>query len=228
MLEACAQLAPHELATFLRGQVAQAAAEAPPWASFQLTGDILLTHGSGWPGFLSCVGQSLVEGVWVRASHAHLVAAPGFYLDSAPRHGVVLMRADDMPMRTARSGDDRRHLIAVMRHPTLAASADARRDLLEAALVLLGQAYNFRFMLKRRADQHPRNRTAFCSEAVAKAFATIGLPLLPGEASAAVLPHRLLERLADHGWLDVTASYGAWLDQPAGAPDGAVRLAAPA
>ena len=104
----------------------------------------------------------------------------------------------------------RRRLVAVYRHPDLASAADRQAALLQTIAAQLGQPYNRRFIFKRvRADDE--DRTAFCSELVARTFARLGLPIVPSRRFAAVLPHTLLRHLRQQGWVDVSDDYRSGL-----------------
>ena len=64
-----------------------------PWASFQKPGDIVLTRGRRPLSHLNAVLQSILEGRFAKATHAMMVAAPGYYVDASLRAGVRLLPA---------------------------------------------------------------------------------------------------------------------------------------
>ena len=176
-----------------------------PWTGFQAPGDVVLTAGQGLVDFGNRIVQTLYEGTAARATHAMLVATPGLYLDATPRLGVTLIPAEAYAFdRPWPDGQLRRRLVAVYRHPELAASGAWRTELQRAMLRFCGQPYNFRFFLKR--EQVP-DRTAFCCELVVKVFRSLGLELVPGRRSAAVLPETLRRALPAGGWLEVSDLY---------------------
>lgn len=186
-----------------------------PWTGFQEPGDVVLTAGRGLLDLGNRIVQTLYERVPAQATHAMLVAAPGLYLDATPRLGVTLIPAEayafDGPRAQARL---RRRLVAVYRHPGLAASRARSAELQQAILRLCGQPYNFRFFLKR--EQVP-DGTAFCCELVVKVFRSIGLELVPGRRAAAVLPETLHRALPADGWRDVGALYRRGMATPCSA-----------
>jgi hypothetical protein len=193
------------------------AAGATPWASFQRPGDIVLTRGRRPISHLNALAQSLLEGGIARATHAMMVAAPGYYVDSSIRFGVTLLPAQLFCMdglaerlqpapRPAARPIWRRRLVAAFRHPELASVPDRQLALARAIAGQLGQPYNLRFIFKR-VREPADDRTAFCSELVARTFAGLGLPIVPERRFATVLPHTLLRHLARQGWVDVSDDY---------------------
>ncbi len=176
-----------------------------PWTRFQEPGDVVLTAGQGLLDLGNRIVQTLYERTAARATHAMLVAAPGLYLDATPRLGVTLIPAEayafDQPWPEAPL---RRRLVAVYRHPQLSACRVGRAELQRAMLGFHGQGYNFRFFLK--PEQVP-DRTAFCCELVVKVFRRMGLELVPGRRSAAVLPETLRRALPASGWREVSELY---------------------
>ena len=156
--------------------------------------------------------QTLYELTPARATHAMLVATPGLYLDATPRLGVTLIPAEAYAFDEARpEARLRRRLVAVYRHPRLAASRAWSAELQRAILRFHGQPYNFRFFLKR--EQVP-DGTAFCCELVVKVFRSLGLELVPGRRSAAVLPETLHRALPADGWREVGALYRRGMATP--------------
>lgn len=197
---------------------------AGPWASFQQPGDIVLTRGRRPLSHVNAVVQSILEGGIARATHAMMVAAPGYYVDTTIRFGVSLLPArlfcmDGVIERQAKAGAAgapvgrplwRRRLVAAYRHPALADAPDRQEALRRAIAEQLGQPYNLRFIFKRvRAETE--DRSAFCSELVARTFARLGLPIVPERRFAAVLPHTLLRHLRQRGWVDVSDDYRSGL-----------------
>lgn len=172
----------------------------------------MLTAGRGLLDLGNRIVQTLYERVPARATHAMLVAAPGLYLDATPRLGVALVPAEayafDQPRPDARL---RRRLVAVYRHPGLAASRAWSAELQRAILRFHGQPYNFRFFLKR--ERIP-DGSAFCCELVVKVFRSLGLELVPGRRSAAVLPETLRRALPAGGWREVGALYRRGMATP--------------
>jgi hypothetical protein len=196
---------------------------AGPWASFQQPGDIVLTRGRRPLSHVNAVIQSILEGGIARATHAMMVAAPGYYVDTSIRLGVTLLPAqlfcmDDVIERLARSGAAppagrpmwRRRLVAAYRHPALADAPERQQDLRRAIAEQLGQPYNLRVIFKRVREE-TEDRSAFCSELVARTFARLGLPIVPERRFAAVLPHTLLRHLRQQGWVDVSDVYRSGL-----------------
>ena len=196
---------------------------ACPWASFQSPGDIVLTRGRRPISHLNALVQSLLEGRLARATHAMMVAAPGCYVDASVRLGVSLVPAQLFCMdglaerRQARpaAGDApkpvarpvwRRRLVAAFRHPDLHAAPDRQLALQRAIAAQLGQPYNRRFIFKRVRGSND-DASAFCSELVARTFASLGLPIVPERRFASVLPHTLLRHLTLQGWVDVSDDY---------------------
>jgi hypothetical protein len=193
---------------------------ASPWASFQRPGDIVLTRGRQPISHLNALLQSVLEGGIARATHAMMVAAPGYYVDSSIRFGVTLLPAQlfcidglaerlQAATRASRPADRpiwRRRLVAAFRHPELASVPDRQLALARAIAGQLGQPYNLRFIFKR-VREPADDRTAFCSELVARTFAGLGLPIVPERRFATVLPHTLLRHLARQGWVDVSDEY---------------------
>jgi hypothetical protein len=193
-----------------------------PWASFQRPGDIVLTRGRRPISHLNAAVQSLLEGGIARATHAMMVATPGYYVDSSVRFGVSLVPArlfcmDGVAEAQPASGTAaaaassprpiwRRRLVGAYRHPALAAAPERQRDLLQAIAEQLGQPYNLRFIFKRVREE-AEDRTAFCSELVARTFARLGLPIVPERRYARVLPHTLMRHLDRQGWVDVSDDY---------------------
>ncbi len=189
--------------------------ESPsPWASFQRPGDIVLTRGRRPLSHLNALLQSILEGGIAKATHAMMVAAPGYYVDASMRFGVSLLPArhfcmDGVVERQAQAAAPD-GAASVYRHPDLASAPDRQAALLQAIAAQLGQPYNRRFIFKRvRADDE--DRTAFCSELVARTFARLGLPIVPTRRFAAVLPHTLLRHLRQQGWADVSGDYRSGL-----------------
>lgn len=173
----------------------------------RLTGDIVLTSGAGPGALANRAIQSLVEGVWARATHAMLVAAADLYLDAGPRQGVALVPADRYAFTPrARPGLRRRRLVAVFRHPLLAGSSELRRELLCAMRAFCGRGYNYRFLIggSGRSD---RPAGAFCSQLVVEVFQRLGWSLVPDRPAHAVLPQTLLRVLPMRGWREVTPLY---------------------
>lgn len=196
---------------------------AAPWASFQQPGDIVLTRGRRPLSHVNAVVQSILEGGIARATHAMMVAAPGYYVDTSIRFGVSLLPAqlfcmDGVVERLERSGAAgpvgrpmwRRRLVAAYRHPALADAPDRQEALRRAIADQLGQPYNLRFIFKRVREE-TEDRSAFCSELVARTFARLGLPIVPERRFAAVLPHTLLRHLRQQGWVDVSDDYRSGL-----------------
>lgn len=176
-----------------------------PWLAFQQPGDVVLTAGSGLVDLGNRLVQTLYEGVPARATHAMLVASPGLYLDASPRLGVGLIPAEtyafdpDRPVRRRR-----RRLVAVFRHPAMAASRSMHQELQQAMLGFCGQPYNFGFFLKRAGHS---DGSAFCCELVVKVFRSLGVEMVAGRRSSAVLPETLRRALPADGWLDVGDGY---------------------
>ena len=194
---------------------------AARWASFQLPGDIVLTRGRRPISHLNAVIQSILEGRIARATHAMMVAAPGYYVDSSLRLGVTLVPAqlfcmDGVTERVTPEPNSagtgpirpvwRRRLVAAFRHPDLTGAPDRQRALHRAIAAQLGQPYNRRFIFKR-VREPKEDRSAFCSELVARTFAGLGLPIVPERRFASVLPHTLLRHLGGQGWIDVSDAY---------------------
>ena len=194
---------------------------AGPWSSFQRPGDIVLTRGRRPISHLNAVVQSLLEGRFARATHAMMVAAPGCYVDSSIRFGVSLVPAKLFCMDGVAEPDEqpttaasrpvarpvwRRRLVAVFRHPELQTAPERQRALQLAIAAQLGQPYNRRFIFKRVREAKD-DGTAFCSELVARTFASLGLPIVPERRFASVLPHTLLRHLSPQGWVDVSDDY---------------------
>lgn len=188
-------------------------AKASPWASFQRPGDIVLTRGRRPFSHLNVAVQSLLEGSIARATHAMMVLAPGFYVDASVRFGVSILPAslfciDGAAERRAMEQGPlrRRRLAAAFRHPLISGSAEQERALARVVAAQLGQPYNRRFIFKW-VTAPERDRSAFCSELVARTLARLGLPVVPDRRFAAVLPHTLLRHLELQGWQDVSSSY---------------------
>jgi hypothetical protein len=192
-----------------------------PWASFQRPGDIVLTRGRRPLSHLNAVLQSVLEGGIARATHAMMVAAPGYYVDASMRFGVSILPAQLFcidgvveRMRAAAAGEEaasprpmwRRRLVAAFRHPAFESQPERQQALTQAIAEQLGQPYNMRFIFKRVRTPDD-DRTAFCSELVARTFAKLGLPIVPDRRFAAVLPHTLLRSLRGQGWVDVSDDY---------------------
>ncbi len=193
-----------------------------PWASFQRPGDIVLTRGRRPISHLNAAVQSILEGGIARATHAMMVATPGYYVDASVRFGVSVVPARlfcmdgvgeapqaagaIVPAAAAPRPLWRRRLVGAYRHPALADAPDRERALLQAIAEQLGQPYNLRFIFKRvRAEAE--DKTAFCSELVARTFARLGLPIVPERRYARVLPHTLMRHLSRHDWVDVSDDY---------------------
>ncbi len=192
------------------------------WASFQRPGDIVLTRGRRPISHLNAAIQSVLEGGIARATHAMMVAAPGYYVDASIRFGVSLLPAqlfcmDGVVERLERSPPAgapaavtrpmwRRRLVAAFRHPDIAAAPERQQALQQAIAAQLGQPYNLRFIFKRVREETD-DRSAFCSELVARTFARLGLPIVPERSYARVLPHTLLRHLDRQGWVDVSDDY---------------------
>lgn len=204
-------------------QTITGAAKDTPWASFQRPGDIVLTRGRRPLSHLNAVVQSLLEGGIARATHAMMVVAPGYYVDASIRFGVSVLPAglfciDGTVERLRATASDgaapppmwRRRLVAAFRHPDFDGSGDREQALLRAIVEQLGQPYNRRFIFKRVRSPE-LDRSAFCSELVARTFARLGLPIVPDRRFAAVLPHTLLRHLEGQGWTDVSSAYRAGL-----------------
>jgi hypothetical protein len=199
-----------------------AAAAIAPWASFQRPGDIVLTRGRRPISHLNAAVQSILEGGIARATHAMMVASPGYYVDSSVRFGVSVVparlfcmdgaaeaRRDTGPTVVAADPARpmwRRRLVGAYRHPALAAAPDRQQALLRAIAEQLGQPYNLRFIFKRVREE-AEDKTAFCSELVARTFARLGLPIVPERRYARVLPHTLMRHLSRQGWVDVSDDY---------------------
>ncbi len=196
-----------------------------PWASFQRPGDILLTRGRRAVSHLNAAVQSILEGGIARATHAMMVATPGYYVDASIRFGVTVLPAhlfciDGVVerLRAAAAGDApttlrpmwRRRLVGAFRHPDVAYRPERHEALTRAIAEQLGQPYNLRFIFKR-VTTPDSDRTAFCSELVARTFARLGLPIVPDRRFATVLPHTLLRGLRNQGWVDVSDDYRAGL-----------------
>jgi hypothetical protein len=186
-----------------------------PATAFQAPGDIVLTRGRRLLSHLNALVQSVIEGRPARATHAMIVAAPGYYVDVSIRFGVSLLPAplfaiDGVGGHFAADAQPlwRRRLVAAFRHPELARSPERHRELFKAIAAQLGQPYNRRFLLKRA---HAEDGSAFCSELVARTFARLGLSIVPGRRHAAVLPQTLYRHLRDSGWQDVSAAYRSGL-----------------
>jgi hypothetical protein len=192
-----------------------------PWASFQRPGDIVLTRGRRPVSHLNAVVQSILEGGIARATHAMMVAVPGYYVDASIRFGVTVLPAhlfciDGVVdrMRAAATGAEaatprpmwRRRLVGAFRHPEFESRPERQEALTQAIAEQLGQPYNLRFIFKRVATPD-EDRTAFCSELVARTFAKLGLPIVPERRFAAVLPDTLLRSLRNQGWVDVSNDY---------------------
>ena len=198
------------------------AATAAPWASFQRPGDIVLTRGRRPLSHLNAVVQSILEGGIARATHAMMVAAPGFYVDASMRLGVTLLPAHlfcidgTLEQRYREAGEQaarpmwRRRLVAAFRHPDFEGQPERQQALTRAIAEQLGQPYNMRFIFKRVRTPDD-DRSAFCSELVARTFARLGLPIVPERRFAAVLPHTLLRHLQSQGWVDVSNDYRSGL-----------------
>jgi len=206
-------------------QVITGATANSPWASFQRPGDIVLTRGRRPVSHLNAVVQSILEGGIARATHAMMVAAPGYYVDASIRFGVSVLPAhlfciDGVVerLRAAAAGDAapplrpmwRRRLVAAFRHPEFESRPERQQALTQAIAEQLGQPYNLRFFFKR-VTTPDEDRTAFCSELVARTFAKLGLPIVPERRFAAVLPHTLMRSLRNQGWVDVSEDYRAGL-----------------
>ena len=199
-----------------------AAATAAPWASFQQPGDIVLTRGRRPLSHLNAVVQSVLEGGIARATHAMMVAAPGFYVDASMRFGVSVLPAHlfcidgTVERRSHEAGERasrpmwRRRLVAAFRHPDFESRPERQQALQQAIAEQLGQPYNMRFIFKRVAAPE-KDCSAFCSELVARTFARLGLPIVPERRFAAVLPHTLLRNLRSQGWADVSHDYRSGL-----------------
>lgn len=192
-----------------------------PWASFQRPGDIVLTRGRRPVSHLNALVQSILEGGFARATHAMMVAAPGYYVDASIRFGVTVLPAHLFCMdgvaehlRAAAARDAaqplrpmwRRRLVGAFRHPDFERQPERQQALKQAIAEQLGQPYNMRFIFKRVRTPDD-DRTAFCSELVARTFAKLGLPIVPDRRFAAVLPHTLLRGLRNQGWADVSDDY---------------------
>jgi hypothetical protein len=178
-----------------------------PWARFQRTGDVVLTLGAGPLAGINRAVQSLLEGRPARATHAMMVVAPGFYLDSGPRTGVALVPAERYLVGpTGAAAGRRRRLAAVFRHPAPEELDRLGPELVRAVQDMLGQPYNFALFLKpERAPE--ADRSAFCCELVVKLFERLGLSLVPGRRPSTVLPETLAAALEARGWPEVTALY---------------------
>jgi hypothetical protein len=187
------------------------AAQQHPWASFQRPGDIVLTRGRRPLSHLNAVVQSILEGGIARATHAMMVAAPGFYVDASMRFGVSVLPAHlfciDGTVERATGCGRRRSArgrcggggwSAAFRHPDFASQPQRQQALTRAIAEQLGQPYNLRFIFKRVRTPDD-DRSAFCSELVARTFARLGLPIVPERRFAAVLPHTLLRHLRQPG-----------------------------
>lgn len=209
------------------------AGAAGPWAAFQRPGDVVLTRGRRPLSHLNAVIQSVLEGGIARATHAMMVAAPGYYVDASMRFGVTLVPAQSFCIdgafeRAAASDGERpaerpaerimwrRRLVAAFRHPDIGAAPERQRELVQAIVGQLGQPYNLRFIFKRvrRPDE---DGTAFCSELVARTFARLGVSIVPERPFASVLPHTLLRHLRERGWTDVSHDYRSGLRRAAAA-----------
>lgn len=165
----------------------------------------MLTSSRGLLDLANRLVQTVYERRPAQATHAMLVAAPGLYLDSTPRLGVSLIPAELYGFDRHRAAAPlRRRLVAVYRHPELAASAAMRAELQRAMLAFCGHRYNFGFFLKR---ERAGDRSAFCCELVVKVFRALGVELVPGRRSAAVLPDTLRQALPGGGWLEVSGDY---------------------
>ena len=201
-------------------------ATTSPWASFQRPGDIVLTRGRRPLSHLNAVLQSVLEGGIARATHAMMVAAPGYYVDASIRFGVSVLPAQLFcidgvveRMRAVAVGEQataprpmwRRRLVAAFRHPDFENQPERHQALQQAIAEQLGQPYNMRFIFKRVANPDD-DRSAFCSELVARTFAKLGLPIVPERRFAAVLPHTLLRSLGNQGWVDVSNDYRTGLN----------------
>lgn len=195
------------------------AARTSPWAAFQQPGDIVLTRGRRPLSHLNAVLQSILEGGVARATHAMMVAAPGFYVDASIRYGVSILPANlfcidgTVERRRLLAGTEvlprpmwRRRLVAAYRHPDIASADERQSALLRAIAEQLGQPYNTRFIFKR-VKSPETDASAFCSELVARTFARLGLPIVPERRFASVLPHTLLRHLEVQGWVDVSDAY---------------------
>jgi hypothetical protein len=154
-----------------------------------------------------------------------MVVAPGDDVDASIRFGVTLVPAhlfciDGIVerLRASTTGDAppperpmwRRQLVAAFRHPDFASQPEQHQALTRAIAEQLGQPYNLRFIFKR-VTAPDEDRTAFCSELVARTFAELGLPIVPDRRFAAVLPHTLMRSLRNQGWVDVSDDYRAGL-----------------
>lgn len=195
------------------GDEASAGLGCRHWRAFQLTGDVVLTVGSGLSGLANQAAQSIFERRWARVTHAMIVAEPGVYLDVDPAAGAVFRPAERFPLWPGRpAGPGGRRFVAAFRHERLAACAETRRRLRRVLAGCEGAPYNLRFVLKwpRAGDE-----SAFCSELVARAFGRVDLPIVPGRREAAVLPHTLDLALRGGPWVDVSAAYRARLGPPA-------------
>lgn len=176
-----------------------------PWSGFQEPGDVVLTAGRGLVDLGNRIVQTLYERAVAHASHAMLVASPGLYLDATPRQGVALIPAEAYGFDALQpAGRIRRRLVAVYRHPDLAASQRRRAELQRAMLAFCGRPYNFRFFLKR---DPARAGSLFCCELVAEVFGAFGVELVAGRRPAAVLPDTLRRALPSAGWLEVSELY---------------------
>ena len=196
--------------------------QATPWASFQRPGDIVLTRGRRPLSHLNAVVQSVLEGGIARATHAMMVVAPGYYVDASMRFGVTVLPAhlfciDGTVEQCYRPAGEpaarpmwRRRLVAAFRHPDFEGRPERQQALQRAIVEQLGQPYNMRFIFKRVAAPET-DRSAFCSELVARTFARLGLPIVPERRFAAVLPHTLLRSLERQGWADVSNDYRSGL-----------------
>jgi hypothetical protein len=197
------------------------------WASFQRPGDIVLTRGRRPISHLNAAIQSVLEGGIARATHAMMVAAPGCYVDASIRFGVSLLPAqlfcmdgvveqlERPPLPAAAAALVtrpmwRRRLVAAFRHPDIAGAPERQQALQQAIAAQLGQPYNLRFIFKRVREE-TEDRSAFCSELVARTLARLGLPIVPERRFARVLPHTLLRHLDRLGWVDVSDDYSSGL-----------------
>lgn len=163
-----------------------------------LPGDVLLVTGEGKLSS-SLVAMQKVIYPKARSSHVEFCLGDGVFIHSTGDKGVhlTLLLDEDVACKSR---------WRVIRHKSIAEAGLSTEKLQKAAIFFYAQDYNKVFM------GSGNEKSSFCSELVAKAYAKAGIEIFAGKDPSKVTPaHFDIEADNLEDWLDVTEEYKAIL-----------------